>query len=332
MLPERKTLLKLISILCVAFIMIVFAGCSAQKTEYISIGTGGTGGTYYPYGGAMASIINKHVEGFQATAEVTGASVENIRLLESGEAQLVMAMNDVVYHALNGKGAFEKPVEVRTLFEMYPNVFHAVTLKNSNIKTMQDLVGKKVSVGAPGSGTETMSNLVLDSLGISYDEFEVFRLSFSENTQGLKDGVIDVGIWSVGPPTSSIMDLATTHKIRILSFTDEEINKVTEKHPYYSSWKLEPGTYSGQEEEVITPAVWNTVVVHKDMSEETAYKLVKAIFENADELVDVYVGAKNTTPENTIKNAVAPLHPGVIKYFKELGLEVPDKLIPPEMK
>ncbi len=317
--------------LAAALILVLYLPASA--TEYIAIGTGGTGGTYYPYGGAMASIYNKNIDGVQVSAEVTGASVENARLLDRGELELAMAMNDVVYLAVHGEGDFKEPIEVRTLFEMYPNVFHAVTLqRKKGINHMQDLKGSEVSVGSPGSGTETMAKLILTSLGISYDDFKVHRLSFAENTQALKDRVIDVGIWSVGPPTSSIMDLATTHDIKIIPFTEEQMNTVVEDHPYYSDWAIKAGTYDGQDEDVRTPSVWNTVLVHKNMSEDMAYELAKATFENRQDLKDVYIGARDTTPENTIANAVAPLHPGVIKYFKELDLDVPDQLIPPEMK
>jgi hypothetical protein len=325
--------MKKAALFLVSVVLVCILATPASAREFIAIGTGGTGGTYYPFGGAMASIYNKKIDGVQASAEVTGASVENTRLLARGELQLAMAMNDVVYQAVHGEGDFKAPVQVRTLFEMYPNVFHAVTLqKKEDINTMSDLEGEDVSVGSPGSGTETMAELVLDSLGISYDDFDVHRLSFAENTQALKDNVIDAGIWSVGPPTSSVMDLATTHDIKILSFSEEQMNDVVTEHPYYSDWAIEAGTYDGQEEDVRTPSVWNTVLVHKDMSEDMAYKLAKVTFENRQDLQDVYIGAKATTPENTIKNAVAPLHPGVIKYFKELGLDVPDELVPEEMK
>ncbi|MCG8401126.1 MAG: TAXI family TRAP transporter solute-binding subunit [Firmicutes bacterium] len=304
----------------------------AAKPERISIATGGTGGTYYPYGGALAGIINNKVENVEATAEVTGASVENARLLDTDETQLGLLMNDVVYQAYKGENQFSQPIELRTFMCMYPNVMHLVTLSDNSPQSISDIKGKKVSVGAPGSGTENMANQVLDALGITYDDIEEFRLSFSENTEGLRDNVIDVGVWSVGAPTSSIMDLDTTHEIRILPFTDEEMNKITTKYPYYGATTLAAGTYSGVEVDVNTPAVWNSVVVHKDMSEELAYNLAKAVFESNEDLTAVYAGAKVSTPDNTITNAVIPLHPGVIKYFQEIGLDVSGDLMPPEMK
>jgi TRAP transporter TAXI family solute receptor len=318
--------------------LLLFSACARQQPgetgakQRISIATGGTGGTYYPYGGAMANIINQHVPGAEATAEVTGASVENLRLVDRGEAQLGLCMNDAVFNALKGIGEFDRPLEVRTLFAMYPHFLHVVTLEGYPIKSIADLKGKKVSVGAPGSGTEIMSRQVLESLGITYDDFKVFRLSFAENTEALRDKVIDVGIWSVGPPASSIMDLATTHKIRLISFTDEELAKIEAQHPYYSPMELPAGTYQGVDYAAKAPSVWNSVVVSKDMPEDLAYQIVKAIFENVEELIRVYPGAKYTTPEATLQYAVAPLHPGVVRYMKELKHEVPGNLLPPEMK
>jgi len=340
---KRSNLFTVVLLVALLSLSLVAAGCGgggddksgdggSAKLERISIATGGTGGTYYPYGGALAGIINNKAENVEATAEVTGASVENARLLDSGETQLGLLMNDVVYQAYHGENQFEKPIELRTFLGMYANVMHVVALNEGSAKSIADVKGKKVSVGAPGSGTENMANQIFDALGITYNDFQVFRLSFGENTEGLRDRVIDLGVWSVGAPTSSIMDLATTHKIRIIPFTDQEMDKITAKYPYYSATTLPAGTYSGFDEEVKTPAVWNSVVVHKDMSEELAYKLAKTVFESNADLVAVYAGAKESTPENTIASAVVPLHPGVIKYFKEIGVDVPDELIPPEMK
>ncbi len=338
---KKRTALVLAVIL--SMLLLVFTGCGPQagdvegkpsgeaKPKRISVATGGTGGTYYPYGGAVASIINKYVSNLDASAEVTAASVENCRLIENNEAQLALVMDDVVYHALHSEGAFDHDIELRTLIEMYPHFLHIVVHEGSSIESLDDLAGKKISVGAPASGTETMTNQIFDVLGLTYDKFDVFRLSFTENTEALRDHVIDAGVWSVGPPTSSIMDLATTHKIRILEFTEEQLATVTEKYPYYLSMVLEGGTYQGVNEDIKAPSNWNSIVVHKDLPEEDAYEIVKALFEHKNELEQVYVGASWTTPENTIDYAIAPLHPGVIRYFQEIGLEVPDRLVPPEM-
>jgi len=324
---------KVLKGVCVGFVIVlaIALGCSllAAKEKLISIGTGGTGGVYYPYGGGLAEIWTRYVPGVKAVAEVTGASVENVRLVNRGESLIGEAMNDVVYMAYHGTGRFKgKPQKILAMFEMYPHHYHVVALKGSGIKTIYDIRGKRVSVGAPGSGTEFQTKLVLEALGISYKEFKVHRLSFTETANALKDGTIDVGIWSVAAPTSSIMDLATKRDIVIISFSDEDLKKICDTYPFYSPFVLPPGTYKGVDYPVKNPSVWNTVICNADMPEDLVYKLVKAVFEHKDYLEKIHPFAKYTTPENTLKAAPIPLHPGALRYYRELGLEIPDRLIP----
>ncbi len=298
------------------------------KTEYISIGTGGTGGVYYPYGGGLAEIWTKYVKGVKAVAEVTGASVENVKYADRGETVIGEAMNDVVYQAYNGMGKFKKKKKIYTMFCMYPNLFHVVALKKLGLKSIYDVKGKRVSIGSPGSGTAYMTNLVLGALGIPMNSFKVYRLSFNENANALKDGTIDVGVWCVGPPTSSIMDLATTHPIDILNWSKEDMAKVKAKYPFYSPYVIPKGTYKSVDYDVNTLSVWNSVICWQKLSEDLVYRLVKAVYEHHDYLQKIHPFARFTTPENTLKQAVAPLHPGTVKYFKELGLKIPDRLMP----
>ncbi|MCK5915186.1 MAG: TAXI family TRAP transporter solute-binding subunit [Deltaproteobacteria bacterium] len=299
------------------------------KTRFISIGTGGTGGVYYPYGGGVAEIWTKHVKGIKAVAEVTGASVENTKLCDKGETLFGEIMSDVAFQAYTGTGKFkDKPQNIRGMFVMYPNVYHIVTRQDSGINSISDLKGQKVSVGAPGSGTEFMTSLILEgALGVPYDSFNVFRLSFNENANALKDNSIKVGIWCVAPPTSSIMDLATTHKINIIPFTKDEINQVTRKYPFYAGYTLPAGIYNGQDQEVYTASVWNTFICNADLDEKLVYELTKAVFENQDFLIKIHPFGKYTTPENAVKYSAIPLHPGAIRYLKEKGIEVPHRLI-----
>jgi hypothetical protein len=317
-------------IVCLAMAAFIFTPVSAvAKTEYISIATGGTGGVYYPYGGGVAEIWTKYVPGVEAVAEVTGASVENIRLVNRGESLTGEAMNDAVYQAYNAEGRFEgKPQKILAMFQMYPHHFHIVALKDSGVKTIYDVKGKGVSVGAPGSGTEFKTNLVFKALGISYDDFKVHRLSFTETANALKDGTIDVGLWDVAAPTSSIMDLATTRDIKLIPFSQEDLDKVCGMYPFYSPFELAAGIYKGQDYPVKNPSVWNTVICNADMSEDMVYNLVKAVFEHKDYLEKIHPFAKFTTPENTVKASPIPLHPGAVKYFKEIGVTVPDHLLP----
>ena len=322
-------ILLLILTLSLTFFLLVGASAYA-KTRYISISTGGTGGVYYPYGGGLAEIFTRYAEGIKAVAEVTGASVENVKLANSGETVIAEAMNDVVYQGYNGIGKFEgKPQKILAMFQMYPHHYHVVTLKGKGIKTIHDIKGHRVSVGAPGSGTEFKTNLVLqEALGIPYSSFKVFRLSFTENANALKDGTIDVGIWDVAAPTSSVMDLSMTRDIFVIPFSKEEIDKICQKFPFYSPFEMPAGIYKGQDKPVPNPSVWNTVACTASLDEELVYTLVKTVFEHTDYLQKIHPFAKYTTPENALMHSVIPLHPGAARYYKELGLTIPERLLP----
>ena len=187
--------------------------------QQLSIATGGTGGVYYPMGGGLAEVINNHIEGYAATAEVTGASVENMGLIATGDADLALGLADTVAQAYSGTGRFEgqQLPMIRGLASMYANMVQIVTLDGSGISSLADLRGKRVSVGAPGSGTEINAAAILSANGISYDDIEEQRLNFNETADALANGDIDAGFWSVGAPTSSILNLATTQSIVMLA-------------------------------------------------------------------------------------------------------------------
>ena len=297
--------------------------------QNISIGTGGTGGVYYPYGGGLAKLWSQHVPDVRAVAEVTGASVENVRLAHKGETVIGEIMGDVAYQAYHGKGGFHgTPYRILGLAVMYPNVLQVVTHKSSRIGSVSQFKGKTVSVGAPGSGTAFMSDLVLQALGIAEDSFSVRRLSFVENANALRDHSIDVGVWCVAPPTSSIMDLATTHNIKVIPFAANELRKVTERYTFYSAYELPAGVYRGVDEPVPTLSVWNVIICNADLSEDLVYSLTKVLFEHNDYMQKIHPFARFTTPQNAVKHAPIPLHPGTIRYLKEKGLAVPDSLVP----
>ncbi len=312
--------------LCLAVALAVPA---AAKTIFISIGTGGTGGVYYPYGGGLAELWSKKVPGVKAVAEVTGASVENIKLAHKGETVIGEVMGDVAYQAYYGVGKFKgKPQNVLAMAVMYPNVLQIVTLKGSGIKSVKDFKGHVISLGAPGSGTAFMAELILEALGISKDSFKVRRLSFVESANALRDHTIDAGFWCVAPPTSSIMDLATTHHIDMVRFSPEEQKIITSKYSFYSTYTLPAGVYRGLDKPVPTISVWNVIICKADLPEDLVYNLVKVLFENNDYMRKIHPFARYTTPENAVKHSPIPLHPGAIKYLKEKGIQIPDNLIP----
>ena len=317
----------------IVFSLVLWLCCSAgpalARSQFISIGTGGTGGVYYPYGGGMAEIWSKFVPGVKAVAEVTGASVENVKLANKGETVVGLIMGDVAYQAYNGEEKFAgKPQKILTMAAMYPNILQIVTLKGSGIKNVTDFKGKTISIGSPGSGTAFMAELVLKALDIPLDSFTVRRLSFNENANALRDKTIDAGFWVVAPGTSSIMDLATTHDIELVTFTPEQQKKVTSAYGFYADWVLEPGDYRGVDKPAPTISVWNVVICQKELPEDMVYQLTKVLFEKNDYMQKIHPFARYTTPENTITKSPIPLHPGAIKYIKEKGIAVPPQLMP----
>jgi uncharacterized protein len=303
-----------------------FALAPMAMAEELSIATGGTGGVYYPYGGGLAEVIGRHVDGYTASVEVTGASVENVALIQRGESDIALALSDTVYAAFNGTGRYEGSAvsELRALAGIYPNAIHLVTLADSGINSLADLRGQSVSVGAPGSGTEVSAQQILASNGITYDDFSPQRLNFNETADALRDGVIVAGFWSVGPPTSSIMNLAATRAIRIVPIDGTEADAAIADEPTFARYTLRAGTYDGMTEGVNTISTPNVLIVHADMDEELAYQITKAMFENVAELIAVHPAANDTTVEFTVTSTPIPFHPGALRYLEEVGAAIQD--------
>nr|WP_289134545.1 TAXI family TRAP transporter solute-binding subunit [uncultured Halomonas sp.] len=308
----------------------MMAAALPASAQQLSIATGGTGGVYYPIGGGFAEMINNHIDGAQATAEVTGASVENMGLIMRGDADLALVLADTAYQAYTGTGDFEgRQIEnTRALASVYPNAVQLVTLTESDIHSIADLAGKRVSVGAPGSGTELNARALLEANGVSYSDFTPQRLNFNETADAIRDGDIDAGFWSVGPPTSSILNLAATRDIRLIGLSDEEIANAQEVEAVFAPYELAAGMYDGMDEAVQTIGIPNVLVVNADMDEELAYQLTQLLFENTDELIAVHPAANDTTVEFTMGSTPVPLHPGALRYFEEVGAEIPDRLRP----
>lgn len=309
---------------------LIVAAPASIAQQRLSIATGGTGGVYYPYGGGLAELINNHIDGHTAVAEVTGASVENMGLIFRGDSDYALVLADTAYQAYTGTGAFEgRQVEnARALGSIYPNAVQLVTLADSGIDSLQDLKGKRVSVGAPGSGTELNAKALMEANDLTYDDMETLRLNFNETADALRDGDIDAGFWSVGPPTSSILNLATTRDIRLVGFTDEEIANAQEAEPVFAPYELRAGIYEGIEEPVQTISIPNVLVVNADMPDDLAYQTTKVLFEHTDELIAIHPAANDTTVEFSLGSTPIALHPGAIRYYEEVGAEIPDKIRP----
>jgi TRAP transporter TAXI family solute receptor len=316
------------STLALAAVMAAGLAAPGLAQTQLSIATGGTGGVYYPMGGGLAEVINNHVEGFQATAEVTGASVENMGLIATGDADLAIGLADTVQQAYSGTGRFEgqQLSMLRAVGSLYANMLHVVVPADSDIQSVADLAGMRVSVGAPGSGTEVNAQALLGAAGLTYDDIEEQRLNFNETADALANGDIDAGFWSVGAPTSSILNLATTNDIRILSLSDELIAAADEADPTFAPTTLPAGTYEGQDEDVATLGIPNVLVVSSEMDADTVYAITKAMYENIADMQAVHPAANETTVEFSMSATPIPLHEGALRYFEEVGAEVPDAL------
>lgn len=306
-----------------------FSGLASAQ-EQLSIATGGTGGVYFPMGGGLAEIINAQIDGYSATAEVTGASVENMGLIATGDADLALALADTVQQAYSGTGRFEgqQLPMVRGLASMYANMIHIVALEGSGITSLADLRGKRVSIGAPGSGTEVNAGAILAANGITYDDIDEQRLNFNETADALANGDIDAGFWSVGAPTSSILNLATTNGVTLIALSDAEMAAARAADPAFAVTTLPGGTYPGVDADMQVLGVPNVLVVSSEMSDDLAYAITSAMFENIADLIAVHPAANETTVPFTMTATPIPLHPGAIRYYTEIGADIPDALRP----
>lgn len=330
MLKHRKQGLAIL--LITALLALALAGCGGGTTEkdadnaqpkvdttFINIATGGTAGTYYPLGGAIAEILNKNVEGVNATAESTGASVANINLLKEGNVQIAFVQNDITYYADKGEEMFkdQKVAGLKALATIYPETCQLITLKDNNITSVADLKGKKVAVGAAGSGVEANARQIMAAEGITYDDIDEQYLSFAEAANGLKDGNIDAGFITAGFPTAAIQDLAAQHDVVLIPVADATADKLIADYPFYTKIVIPAGTYQNQAEDVNTLAVKAMLVVTDDMDDQLAYDITKAIYSNLDTLKAAHAVGALIVPETAKEGMSVPMHPGAEKYFNE---------------
>lgn len=322
-LRKRSFFMLVCLFLIVSFVL---AACSDEtegnaddSPKFISLLTGGTGGTYYPLGGAFAKIISEET-GIETNAETSGASAENLATLKDGNAEMAFTQTDIAAYAKAGERMFAdgKIDNVQAIGTLYPETVQIVTTKKSGIKSVEDLKGKRVSVGAPGSGVVANAEQILEIHGMSFDDIERKDLSFDESTAGIQDGAIDAAFVTAGAPTGAVEGLAATEDIIILPLAQDKIDALIEKYPFYIQDEVPAGTYQ-LAEAVPTVAVQAMLVVRDNLSEELVYDITKAVFENLDKVT--HAKAKMIKAENALKGTGIDIHPGALKYFEEKGIK-----------
>ncbi|MBR3624664.1 MAG: TAXI family TRAP transporter solute-binding subunit [Selenomonadaceae bacterium] len=310
----------LLGVTLVLSLTALLIGCgSSAKKEYLSIATGGTAGTYYPIGGAIAEILNKNVPNVNASAESTGATVANINMLKEESVDLAIVQNDIVFYALNGTEMFKdkKVANLQGLMSLYPETCQFVTLESSGIKSIADLKGKRVAVGAAGSGVEANVRQILAAYGVSFDDIEAQYLSFAEGANALKDGNVDVACLTAGYPTASVQDISSQHKIRLLPVSKEKADELIAKYPFYTKTIIPAGAYAGFDENVETVSVMAMLVATDKLSADLGGKITEAVFKNLDRMQAAHSVGKYITKENALKGMSLPMNKGAEDYLKK---------------
>jgi len=298
------------------------AMAGAQAADYIGVLTGGTSGVYYPMGVALSQVYSKAMPDAKVSVQATKASAENLNLLQAGRGEVGFTLGDALSDAWKGdaEAGFATPLKkLRGLAGIYPNYIQIVASAESGIRTLADLKGKRISVGAPKSGTELNARAVLKAAGLSYKDFaKVEYLPFGESVELMKNRQLDVTLQSAGLGVSSLRDLAVSTKVVVVEIPADVVAKIGD--PAYQSAIIPANTYDGQAKDVPAIAITNFLVTHSGVSDDTVYKITKAMWENLDALVAAHAAGKQVKRENALKGMPLPLHPGAEKYYREIGL------------
>ncbi|MEG3029916.1 MAG: TAXI family TRAP transporter solute-binding subunit [Oscillospiraceae bacterium] len=296
------------------------AAAAPAKEAKLDFGTGGTTGTYYAYGGVLSQIISEKVPGLTITVQSTGASKANILGVSDGEMQLGLVQNDVMSYAYKGTDLFEGDAitNFSVVGALYAEVCQIVT--TGDIKTIEDLKGKRVSVGDAGSGVEFNARQILEAYDIKFEDIKVNNLGFGDSADAIKDGKIDAFFCTAGAPTTAIVELATTKGINLLEIDTAHADKLAKAYPYYTTFKVPSGSYKGVDKDVQTVAIKATIIVGNDVAEETVYNFTKALFENKADITAAHAkGAELDAKYAVAGVSSVPFHPGAAKYYKEVG-------------
>ncbi|RBW67472.1 TAXI family TRAP transporter solute-binding subunit [Bacillus taeanensis] len=290
-----------------------------EENKDLSLLTGGTGGTYYPLGGEIAKIVSNETD-LNITAQSSGASVENMQTLADGDADLAFTQTDIANYASEGTLMFEGHAinNIQAIGALYPETIQIVTLKDSGINSVEDLKGKTVSVGAPGSGTFANAQQILEIHGISIkDDIKAQHLAFDESTEGIQDGNIDAAFITAGAPTGAVESLSALKEVKIIPITADKADELAEKYPYYAKNVIPQGTYQ-LDKEVETVAVLAMLVARQDLSEDMVYNITKALFDNIASIQ--HAKGEQISAEKALDGVGIDLHPGAKRYFDEKGI------------
>ena len=307
------------------FAFSLFTACAdrgAAPARFLSIATGGTGGVYYPYGGGLAKVLNEHLPGVRASAEVTAASVDNLKFLRDGRADIAFTLADTLSDAVHARGAFagSAPVPATRLAVLYSNYTHLVTLTGSGIRSMGDLRGKVVSTGAPGSGTEVIAFRILKAAGLDpARDVQRQGLGASESADALKDRKVDAFFWSGGLPTAAIQDLSRTSGISMRLIPTADLLPALQREfgGLYFALQVPPAAYPGVDAAIPVVGVANALVVHRSMDEQLAYDITRLLFERQADLAAIHPEARHLSLATAVQGSPADFHPGAIRYYRE---------------
>lgn len=325
---------KYISVILALVMVLALVGCgspsantdssdgnSGSEKYNLIIGTGGVGGTYYPLGGALASVWTKYLDNVTVSAQSTGASVENTQLLENGEVELALTQNDLAEYAVKGEYMFTKQYEKMQLIgRLYSEPIQVFVRNDSGIKSIADMAGKRISVSYPGSGANANAEQLLGVFGITVNDIKAEYPSNSDTADRMKDGLLDGMLTTTGAPNATFQEMCMSADCTLLSFSDEDCDKIIAQYPFFAKYTIPAGSYEGQTEDVQTLCVQSVLAVSTDLSEDLVYDLTKTLWENQTELSGMLSALSDLSVDNALDGITIDYHPGAVKYYKEIGM------------
>ena len=303
--------------------LLLLISCSKSDNNYL-FATGGTSGTYYSFGGAIANIWNSNIKDMNITVQSTGASAENLRLLDVHEADLALVQNDVMYYAYNGTDIFDGEVltNFSAMLTLYPEIVQIAATKTSGITNIASLKGKRVSVGDAGSGTEFNAKQILEAYGLTFDDIQKSSLSFKESSDGLQNGTLDACFIVAGIPNAALQELSLSTDIVMVGLDDVEIVDIMKKYNYYTEVVIPANTYKGVTNDTRAVAVKATIAVNNNIPEEDVYNMLKTLFDKQEDLITAHAKGEELNAAQSYEGISIPFHPGALKYYQELGYQV----------